>query len=126
MSRRVINGAWLVLGPLLMTGCGVQQQQVSFANDIKPILDEQCLTCHTKGGEGTEKSGLVMTTYQQLMKGTKFGPVIIPGDSLTSALNMLVEGRADKSIRMPHHRDPLDEQAIALLKSWVDQGAKNN
>lgn len=125
MSRRVITSAWLVLGPLLMAGCSVEQQ-VSYVNDIKPILDEQCLTCHTEGGEGTEKSGLVMDTYQELMKGTKFGPVIIPGDSLTSALNMLVEGRADQSIRMPHQREPLDEQDIALLRKWVDQGAKNN
>ena len=125
MSRIVIAGAWLVLGPLLMAGCSAEKQ-VSYVKDIKPILDQQCLNCHTEGGEGTEKSGLVMDSYQELMKGTKFGPVIIPGDSLTSALNMLVEGRADSSIRMPHHREPLKEEDIALLKNWVDQGAKNN
>jgi hypothetical protein len=49
-----------------------------------------------------------------------------PGDAFTSALNMLVEGRVDKSIRMPHGRDKLSNEDIAVLKAWVNEGAKNN
>jgi hypothetical protein len=61
------------------------------------------------------------------MKGTKFGPVVKPGDSFTSALVMLVEGRADPSLRMPHDEgDKPSEKEIELVKAWIDQGAPNN
>jgi hypothetical protein len=39
---------------------------------------------------------------------------------------MLVEGRVDASIRMPHGRKKLSDDEIALLKIWVDEGAKHN
>ena len=68
-----------------------------------------------------------METYQSLMKGTLYGPVIIPGDSRKSIFNMLVEGRADASLRMPHlQTNPLTAQDIEILRLWVDQGARDN
>jgi hypothetical protein len=60
------------------------------------------------------------------MKGGKFGPLIKPGDAFTSAFNMLIEGRVDKSIRMPHGRQKLSDRELEVLKLWVNQGAKNN
>jgi hypothetical protein len=82
--------------------------------------------CHTAGGQGVEKSGLLVTSYESLMKGTKFGAIIKPGDTLTSAMIMLVEGRVDASIKMPHGKASLPREKIDLLKRWVEQGAKNN
>lgn len=109
---------------LLLAACG--EKVVSFKADIQPILAQSCLECHSTGGTGYEKSGLLMSSYEDLMKGTRFGAIVKPGDSLTSALIMLVEGRADPSIRMPHHKEPLSKDQIGLLHSWVEQGAKNN
>ena len=51
---------------------------------------------------------------------------IKPGDTLTSAMLMLVEGRADPSIKMPHGKEALPKDKIDVLKKWVEQGAKNN
>ncbi len=99
---------------------------VSFARDVRPIIEAYCLECHHPGGAGTEASGLSMVDYDSLMKGTKHGPIIKPGDSLSSTLVILVEGRADKSIRMPHGRDPLSPDAIQTLRRWIDAGAKKN
>jgi uncharacterized membrane protein len=68
-----------------------------------------------------------MQSYETLMQGTLYGPVIIPGNSRRSILNMLVEGRADISMRMPHGRDePLTQHEIDVLRLWVEQGAQNN
>ena len=78
------------------------------------------------GKEGFVASGLDTTSYQALMKGGKFGPLVKPGDALTSTLNMLVEGRAHASIRMPHGREKLPDKDIETLKAWVNEGAKNN
>jgi hypothetical protein len=60
------------------------------------------------------------------MKGTKFGAVVIPGDALSSVLTMLVEGRADPSIRMPHGGEALPASEQKILHDWVAQGARNN
>ena len=60
------------------------------------------------------------------MRGNFYGPVIIPGDSRHSVLNMLVEGRVDPSIRMPHGREALGSYEIEVLRLWVDFGALNN
>jgi len=124
MKSVIAKTSAITLCVLLLSACG--EREVSFKGDIQPILAQSCLECHSAGGAGYEKSGLLMSSYEDLMKGTRFGVIIKPGDTLTSALIMLVEGRADPSIRMPHHKDPLSKEQIGLLRSWVEQGAKNN
>ena len=99
---------------------------VSYSKDVQPILAKNCAECHSPGGQGFVASGLDTTSYQALMKGGKFGPLVKPGDALTSALNILVEGRAHSSIRMPHGREKLPDKDIDTLKAWVNEGAKNN
>lgn len=64
-----------------------------------------------------------MDSYESLMEGTIYGPVVVPGDSRHSILNMLVEERLNSSIRTTH---PLTEEETVILRLWVDQGAKNN
>jgi Planctomycete cytochrome C len=58
--------------------CAAEPQ--SFSEDILPIFKGRCVSCHQAGGEGYEKSGLDLTTYEGLMKGTKFGAMVIPRD----------------------------------------------
>lgn len=118
------------LSVVLMQGCDTA---VSYSKDVRPILEDKCIECHSKArqGEGFQKSGFNMDTYDSLMKGTKFGAVVKPGDSFTSAIVMLVEGRADPSIKMPHQKadtriEDLTASEIETLKKWIDQGAPNN
>ena len=101
-------------------------QEVSFKLDVLPILENHCVKCHQPGGPGYQASGLDLRTYASLMKGTKHGKVVVPGDPLTSNMMVLIEGRADPSIRMPHHERPLLKQQIEILRDWVGQGAKDN
>jgi len=103
------------------------KKEVSFKSDIRPLLDDYCMSCHVPGGKGYEKSGLDMRSYGSLMKGTKFGPIIKPGNSQDSTLIVLVEGRADPSISMPYGvKGSLSKDKIAILRKWIDQGAKDN
>jgi hypothetical protein len=132
MIKTGTSGKWLLLAALPialasgLTGCA-REEAVSFSQDVKPIIDKNCLACHKEGGEGFEASGFSMVTYDDLMKGTKFGPMIISGDSAGSNMIVLMEGRADPSISMPHGTlDPVRKADIETLRLWVDQGAKNN
>ena len=100
---------------------------ISYKNDVFPILHDYCLNCHEPGGKGYEKSGLDMSTYKSLMKGTKFGSVIKPGDSFTSIIIQVIEGRVHESIKMPFGMNGgLARDKIEILKKWEDQGANNN
>ncbi|MBV5308839.1 c-type cytochrome domain-containing protein [Chromatium okenii] len=112
--------------PLALFIAGCNERTVSFKNDIKPLLDTNCIECHLKGGKGYETSGFFIESYESLMKGTKFGPVVVAGDPLSSSLYRLVSGEVDKSIQMPHKKDPLSADKIALIEHWIAQGAKNN
>ncbi len=111
---------------LVLTGCG-GGDTVSFSQDVRPILDQNCIECHQAGGSGLEASGFSMETYEDLMKGTRFGPMIIAGDAEGSNMLVLMEGRADPSISMPHgYREPVSAQAMQTIRLWINQGAKNN
>jgi len=111
---------------LMLTGCA-QEAQISFSQDVKPILDQNCITCHQEGGEGMAASGFSMMSHADLMQGTRFGPMVIAGDSEGSNLIVLMEGRADPSISMPHGKTGSVKKAdIETIRAWIDQGAKNN
>ncbi|HEX5362862.1 MAG TPA: c-type cytochrome domain-containing protein [Gallionella sp.] len=100
---------------------------VSFKSDVTPIIHDYCLNCHEPGGKGYEKSGLDLRTYDSLMKGTRFGSVVKPGDSFTSILVQVVDGRVHASIKMPYGMaGGLSKANIGVLKRWIDQGAKND
>jgi hypothetical protein len=124
MKTRILRGGALVAATLCLAACG--QKEVSYRADVAPILKQYCLECHVEGGDGYAKSGLLMSSYDALMKGTQFGSIIKPGDGLSSVLIMLVEGRVDASIRMPHGKTPLPKDKAETLKRWVVEGARNN
>jgi len=61
------------------------------------------------------------------MEGSLYGPVIVPGNSKMSPLNMLVESRAGNlSLKLKNKHKPITEHEIEILHLWVEQGARNN
>jgi hypothetical protein len=124
LSGLLLSG--LLLSGLLLSGCE-RNGTASFARDVRPILAANCFACHQDGGAGFEASGFKMTTYDDLMKGTQYGPMILPGDAEGSNLVVLMEGRADPSISMPHGKmDRVPKADIDTIRRWIDQGAKDN
>lgn len=96
-------------------------EDVSYKDDIQPMFNSSCFVCH--GGNG----GLILRTYEDLMKGTSNnGPVIIPNDGAGSLIVKKLMGTAPGA-RMP--REPAtkwSDSKIDLVKKWIDQGALNN
>lgn len=103
-----------------------KEEVVSYSEDIRPIIQGRCIECHQKGGPGTEASGLDLSSYEGLMKGTKFGPMITPGEPETSSLLRLIDHKVDPSIRMPHGKKKLSQCDRDAFRLWIKQGAKNN
>ncbi len=108
-----------------LAGCG-KEPQVSFKSAVKPILDKHCAACHVGEGDGVKASGFQVDSYASVMKGTKFGPMVVAGDAASSSLYRLVAGKVDKSIRMPHGKEKLSDGEIGTIQKWIDQGAKDN
>ena len=100
--------------------------QVSFEEDVFPVIEIRCLECHQPGGSGFEASGLDMRTYEGLMKGTKNGPMITPGNAVDSNLLAVIDRRTSAEIWMPHNTKQLSKCERQAFRFWVLQGAKNN
>ena len=66
--------------------------------------------------------GLVLETYDGLLKGGGHGAVVVPGKSNESRLILMLEGKTQP--RMPFGGDPLPAADIATLKAWIDAGAQ--
>lgn len=96
---------------------------VSFATDVKPIIDARCVTCHGGVYEGEKRTELSfdMTTYEGLMAGSEYGSVIEVGDPDESLLVEMIE-MGD----MPEEGDPLTPEQIEIIRTWIAEGAQNN
>jgi mono/diheme cytochrome c family protein len=98
----------------------------SFAEDVMPIFRGRCISCHQPGGQGYEKSGVDLTGYDGLMKGTKYGQIVVPGQPFVSNLMVLLDWRASPQLRMPHGAKQLSICDRTAISAWIQQGAKNN
>ena len=89
---------------------------VSFAHQVAPIFSQRCLACHNAR---TAKGRLNMENFSNLMKGGESGPSVIaakPGESL---LQTMIEDHS-----MPKDADPLLPEQIAIVKKWIETGAR--
>jgi len=102
------------------------EAKLSFKADVLPVLKNRCVACHTPGGEGTTASGLDLTTFQGVMTGTKYGPMVIPGNPDYSNLMWLLDWKASPQLRMPHGKEQLPVSERDTIRGWIRQGAKNN
>jgi hypothetical protein len=100
---------------------------VTYATDIKPIFDASCVKCHS--GD-KPKAHLHMDTLEGVLKGTKEGPIIKTGASADSFMVKAIAHTApDQDSWMPPLKNkagikPLTTDQIALIRAWIDQGAK--
>jgi mono/diheme cytochrome c family protein len=93
---------------------------VDFARDIQPILQNTCYECH---GPKKTKAQLRLDSAAGLKKGGETGAIITPGNSEQSLIVRRLLGLDDED-RMPKDGDPLPAAQIALIRAWIDQGAK--
>ncbi len=104
----------------------VPQDTVSFAKQILPIFQKRCAKCHgaeDENGEVRTEVSLSLIEYERVLVGSEFGTVVEAGDpdgsfliDMITAGDMPPEGEGDK----------VPEEEIALIRTWIEQGALNN
>lgn len=88
---------------------------VSFVSQVAPILASKCGDCHVQA----KKGGFSLESYRVLMKGPREGVVVFPGDTIGSRLIETIE-----TGDMPRGGGKVSEQELALLKRWINEGAR--
>jgi len=100
---------------------------VTYATDIKLIFDDSCVKCHS--GD-KPKARLRMDTLEGVLKGTKEGKIVNPGDSAGSFIvKAIAHATKDHDSWMPPLNNkagikPLTPEQTGLIRAWIDQGAK--
>jgi mono/diheme cytochrome c family protein len=100
---------------------------VTYATDIKAILDASCAKCH---GADKPKARLRLDSLEGALKGSKDGKIITPGDSANSFIvKSIAHVTSDKDSWMPPLKNragakTLTPEQIGLIRAWIDQGAK--
>jgi hypothetical protein len=98
---------------------------VTYATDIKPIMDAACVKCHD-ATKPKVAAKLGLDTLDGILKGNRNGKVVIPGDSAKSKLVLTVAHIGDPESFMPKGKGAkkLTDDQIGLIRAWIDQGAK--
>ena len=103
---------WVLLPPLTA--------QVSFEKSVKPMLAERCGTCH---GQRNGAGKLSVSSVSSLLVGGASGPAIRPGKPDGSLLVSVISG--DKP-RMPKFGQPLNADQVAVVRRWIEEGARDD
>lgn len=99
-------------------------EKPEFYQDVYPFLKANCISCHNKT---TAKAGLNMETPELMIQGGDSGPSIVPGKSAESLLVEASVHSPDLEMPPPNNKSgavKLTDAEIAVLKTWIDQGAK--
>jgi hypothetical protein len=133
MYMQRLAGVGLLALIMQLSGCG--DPEISFSSDVQPIFEGHCIECHTRSGEGIAASGFSVQDYESVMKGTDLGQVVVPGSAMSSTLYLVVAQKTAPEIHMPpQHPEalaegrgtPLSKEQVAIIQTWIDQGAIDN
>jgi mono/diheme cytochrome c family protein len=117
---RACKGTLLALLALAATPRAASAD-VDYVTQIKPIFASRCVMCH---GALKQKSQLRLDAGTLALKGGKHGAVIVAGKSADSLLVNAISGGLNGAAKMPEEGDPLKPDEIALIRKWIDEGAK--
>ena len=98
--------------------------EVSFNEDIRPLLSNRCYACHGPDEED-RKGELRLDTREGAMRERKGFTAIVPGNIKDSELiYRIVTDDEDEMMPPPGRGQRFSKEEIALMKQWIKEGAK--
>ncbi len=116
MSR--INLALVLSFALAVTASLCAQGPVSYAQQLRPLIETNCLACH---GEAQQLSELDLRTLDGMRQGGLRGSAVIPGDPDSSLLYRHVAGLAQPAMPLG---GALEASEVSAIRLWIEQGAE--
>ena len=102
--------------------------KVDFKKDIKPLLEERCISCHSapyekRGRLRKPKSDYRLDTKENLLKAGESEKLpVVEGDAEKSYLYKLVTLAEDHDDIMPAKGDAFTTEQKKLIKDWINEG----
>ncbi|MCY4673590.1 MAG: PSD1 and planctomycete cytochrome C domain-containing protein [Bacteroidetes bacterium] len=119
--NRFITGYILIAAAMLMfVGCS-RAPEVSFNEQIRPILNERCVNCH--GGIRRQGDLSLLFRHEALAAAESGERAVVPLKPAESELLRRVS-HTDPKHRMPQDDDPLTPEQIQTLHTWIAEGAQ--
>lgn len=97
--------------------------RTSFQRDVLPIFEARCIECH---GPDKVKGSLRMDTVAHLFGGDPEWWTVVPGKPDESLLLDRIELPADDPDAMPPKGDRLTPAQIAVVRTWIAEGASGD
>ncbi len=98
--------------------------RVVFTDFVLPIMEAKCTECHN---ENKSKGKLRLDSHEFMMAGAEGAdyPNVAPGDSEGSELiYRMVLPSDDDDFMPPDGKDPLTPEELAVVRWWIDSGAR--
>ncbi len=118
---RICSAFLFLIGYFLLLGANssgqTQDPAEFFEKKIRPVLSRRCYSCHTILKSG----GLRLDSRQNILKGGKDGPVVVPGHPEQSLLIKAISHTHER-LQMPLGGPKLDDETIADFKKWIQDG----
>lgn len=97
-----------------------ENEEISFNEEIRPILNTKCISCH---GGVKQSGGFSLLFREEALRSNESGkPGIVPGKPGESEMIRRIKHH-DPELRMPAKEEALTEEEIELLEKWIQQGA---
>ena len=87
-----------------------------FTQQIAPLLERRCLSCHNSVDRRGQFS--LQTQHEALQSGH-----VVPGQPADSQLLTVITSQNGKAPEMPGSGPPLTPAEVQLLQQWIQQGA---
>ena len=110
-AARLLVSTWLTLA-------GVCPAQSLYREQIRPVIEKQCQSCHNST---TKQAGLDLSTRETMLRGGDRGPAVVPGDAGESLLYAYITHKRQPG--MPLGAKQLAPEIIARFAEWIKAGA---
>ncbi len=121
MIRKIVTLSLILLLFSDQASVGADSQNISFDRDIRPILSENCFSCHGFD-ENSREADLRLDTYAGAVDD---GGVIVPGDVASSTLiDRIISTDKDEMMPPPETGHKLTNEQVSKIRQWVAEGAE--
>jgi len=97
----------------------IPDSNISYLNDIRPILEVKCVNCH---GPGRTEGSVNLSEWTYFVDGS----IVVPYSPETSSLVWVIEEQGTYSHLGKDKYLPFTSEQRRGTKTWIAEGAVNN
>ena len=92
---------------------------IDYERQVRPLIKANCLGCHNAE---KRKGGLSLANYEDVLEGGRSGTIVRPGRGHDSLVMRRLSGGVEP--QMPMDETPLNPRELAIVRAWIDEGAR--